>query len=245
MSGYLFMIGMSTLGLGICLLFTRRERKGLIHKRGREESEAEEKAELALEEADPGQGARKVENYLPGYVPHKVLMVLGGLTMVTFGMVEMGPRLQLLITGESATALASKVVKERVGGSATELASDADILAAKERFDRSYVFWNYFQFETTNGEIVEFRVDTGKQLEPVYPIRDANGLPTAVLVRYDPENPSDAFIPANFSTWFISGLLVLFGGLGTFFGAVMLYYARKPIAMPVILSNEKAVDEGH
>jgi hypothetical protein len=29
------------------------------------------------------------------------------------------------------------VVKERIGASATELASDADILAAKQRFDRT------------------------------------------------------------------------------------------------------------
>jgi hypothetical protein len=238
MSGYLFMIAMSTIGLGICLLFTRRERKGLIHKRGRQESEAEEQAEMALEAADPGQGERKMETYRPGYVPHKILMVLGGLTMVAFGMVEMGPHLKLLITGESATALASKVVKERIGASATELATDADILEAKERFDRTYVFWNYFRFKTGTGDIVEFRADTGKQLEPAYPIRDPNGLPTTVLVRYDPDNPQEAFIPGSFSTWFLSGLLVLFGGLGTFFGAVMLYFARKPIAKPVVLSEE-------
>jgi hypothetical protein len=137
MSGYLFMIAMSSIGLGICLLFTRRERKDLIHKRGREESDAEEKAEMALEAADPGQSERKMETYRPGCVPHKILMFLGGLTMVAFGMVEIGPHLKLLTTGESATALASRIVKERIGGSATELATDADILAAKERFDRS------------------------------------------------------------------------------------------------------------
>lgn len=131
------------------------------------------------------------------------------------------------------------VVKERIGASATELASDADILAAKERFDRTCVFWNYFRFKTDSEDIVAFRADTGKQLEPAYPIRDPNGLPTTVLLRYNPDNPQMAFIPGSFGTWVLSGLLVLFGDLGTFFGAVMLYFVRKPIAMPVILSKEE------
>jgi hypothetical protein len=52
-----------------------------------------------------------------------------------------------------------------------------------------------------------------------------------------------AFVPGSFGTWVLSGLLVLFGGLGTFFGAVMLYFARKPIAMPVILSKEEAASD--
>jgi hypothetical protein len=158
--------------------------------------------------------------------------------MVTFGMVEMGPKLQLLLTGESATAVASKVVKERIGGMATNLTSDAELLEAKERFDRSYIFWNHFQFEDTAGELVEFRLKIGKQLAPAYSIRDEDGLPTTVRVFYNPDNPEEAIIPGDISIWFLSGLFVLFGGIGATFGGILVYHARKPIAMPVILSSD-------
>lgn len=238
MSGYLWMIFMSSLGLVICMLFTRRERKGLIHKRGREESEREAKAEKNLQADHPDSQLEGHETYKPGYVPYKILMTLGGLGMVSFGLIELAPTLRLMATGEPATAIASRVVKERIGGSATSLASDADILAAKERFDRSYVFWNYFQFEDRNGSVVEFRANVGKQLEPAYPLRDADGLPTTIRIFFNPESPQDAVIPGSYSTWFLSGLLVLFGSAGTVFGALLLYYARKPIAMPVIANPE-------
>ncbi|MGC9451346.1 MAG: MFS transporter [Oceanipulchritudo sp.] len=238
MSGYLWMIFMSTLGLGICILFTRREKKGLIHKRGQEESEAEAKAEMKLEAAHPDSRTDGHKMYKPGYLPQKILMTLGGLAMVTFGMVEMGPKLQLLLTGESATAVASKVVKERIGGMATNLTSDAELLEAKERFDRSYIFWNHFQFEDTAGELVEFRLKIGKQLAPAYSIRDEDGLPTTVRIFYNPDNPEEAIIPGDISIWFLSGLFVLFGGIGATFGGILVYHARKPIAMPVILSSD-------
>ena len=240
MSGYLYMVIMSSVGLGVCLLFTRRERKGLISKRGREESEAEAKAEAALEAQKEDPTAHRRETHVPGYVPQKIFMICAGLAMFSFGMVKMGPDLMLLATGKSATAIATKVVKERIGGSATNLSSDAAVMEARERFDRTFIFWNYFQFETAEGRMQEFRFPTGKQLEPEYPLLDQDGLPTTVTVFYDPGNPDRVVIPGHFSTWFLSGLLVFFGILVTIFGAILLYHARRPIELPVLQPKDAA-----
>jgi hypothetical protein len=148
----------------------------------------------------------------------------------------------LLATGKSADAIATRVVKDRIGGSSTSLYSDAEIKGAHERFDRTWVFWNHFAFETGDGKIHEFRSPTGKQLEPEYTLLDQDGLPTTVTVFYDPENPDKVVIPAHFSTWFLSGLLVLFGSLVIIFGGILLYYARKPIELPLVLPKD-APDE--
>lgn len=235
MSGYLWMIFMSSAGLGICLLFTRRERKGLIHKRGLEESNLEAEAEQSRIQTH----TESHEFYRPGYFFAKVGMAVVGLGMLAFGLVELAPTLGRLMTGESSIAIATKVAKERIGGEATFLYSDAEVIEAKERFDRSYVFWNYFKFEDAKGQLTEFRVKTGKQLQPAYNLRDSIGLPTTVTVYYDPENPQQAVVAANYATWFLSGWLVFFGSITTLFGIVLAYHARKPIAMPVILSEDK------
>jgi Na+/melibiose symporter-like transporter len=232
MSGYLWMVIMSSLGLGICMLFTRRERKGLIRKRGVEESEAEAKAE-AMAVKDGG-SVEAHETYYPGCVSQKIVMLLFALAMTGFGLVKMGPDMKLILTGDSTTALASHVVKERIGGSAIILSSDAAIAEARERFDRSWIFWNHFKFTTPDGREVAFRAPTGKQLEPEYPILNQDGLPTAVRVFYDPGNPHKVVIPGHFSTWFLSGLLVLFGTIGTLFSIFLLRAARKPIQMPIV-----------
>jgi MFS family permease len=238
MSGYLYMVIMSTVGLGICLFFTRRERKGLIRKRGREESEEEARAEAALKDSKSGMSESQRQYYVPGYVPQKIFMLICGFAMFGFGMVKMGPDLMLLATGKSADAIATRVVKDRIGGSSTSLYSDAEIKGAHERFDRTWVFWNHFAFETGDGKIHEFRSPTGKQLEPEYTLLDQDGLPTTVTVFYDPENPDKVVIPAHFSTWFLSGLLVLFGSLVIIFGGILLYYARKPIELPLVLPKD-------
>jgi hypothetical protein len=242
MSGYLWIIIMSILGLAICMAFTRREHKGLIQKRGREESEAEAKAEAAMDASEAKGEPVEHKTYLPGYVPHKVVMTLSGLALAVFGMVEMGPTLRMIAFGEPTKAIASAVVKERIGGESTTLTSEAEIMEAKEPFDRSFVFWNQFQFKDADGNIHEFRAKVGKQLEPEYFLRDQYGLPTTVSIYFDPDNPQDAVIPANFGTWFISGILVFFGTTTAIFGLILLYYARKPIAMP-ILRGKDAPDE--
>lgn len=240
MSGYLWIISMSIFGLLICLLFTRRERKGLIEKRGRIESEKEAEAEAAAEAN--ASSTTKTQTYLPGFVPHKIAMTLAGIGLIALGLIELGPTIKTALTGESTIAIASKVVKERIGADSVDLTSDAAILQSKESFDRSFVFWNYFKFETADGEVVEFRADTGKQLEPAYTLRDPDGLPTSVRVLYFPATPKEAIIPSSYSTWFLSGVLMLVGTLTTIFGGLLLYYARKPIAMPILKGKDAPED---
>lgn len=234
MSGYLWIILMSCIGFAICILFTRREERGLIRRRGQEESEREAKlqAESAAAAAAGGREDRSQIPYVPGYVPQKIAMLLLGAAFVAAGLCLSLPRLLLLARGEWGQAVSVRVVKERPGGTPQILTSDAEILKAAERFDRSYVFWNEFRITLPGGTTAEFRAPSGMQLRPAHPILDAEGLPATVPVVYDPARPEEAILPAEISTWFFPGTLILFGLLGVAAAAVLLYHARKPVMMP-------------
>ena len=234
MSGYLWIILMSLLGFGICLLFTRREERGLIRRRGQEESEEEARAQEASSAKALADGVEdsSMIPYVPGYVPQKIGMLLFSLSLVIAGCVFLFPNFGLLLFGQQTQAIATRVVKERPGGQSIVLNSDAEILQAKERFDRSYVFWNEFRFLLPNGEEVEFRASSGMQLRPAHSLLDADGLPTTVPVAFDPKYPKSVILPAEISTWFFPGVLISFGILGMIAASVLLYYARKKVMMP-------------
>ncbi len=57
-------------------------------------------------------------------------------------------------------------------------------------------------------------------------------MPTSVPVWYERKDPHSLTLPGEFSTWFLPGTICVFGLLTTFVGAVLLYYARKPIELP-------------
>lgn len=239
MSGYLWMVIMSSLGLGICLLFTRREEKGLISKRGREESEAEARAE-AEEKKKVQEGGEEAhqEHYTPGCIPQKIFMLGCGVVLIVAGLVEGLPAIKLGLRGNTTQATAVDVIKERPGGEPIALTTNAEIMNAEERIDRSFVFWNRFEYLDDAGKIHQFRAPVGMQLKPAFKILDEEGLPTAVTVWYNPKDPDQVVIPFLISTWFISGLLFIFGLITAIFACLLLYYARKPIALPYIKPDE-------
>ncbi len=234
MSGYLWIILMSCVGLLICLLFTRREAKGLITKRGREESDAEARAEEESRKKVQAGGQDRHEYYTPGYVPHKVFMLSCGLLLVTAALVEGFPALKLGLVGRTTQATAVDVVKERPGAEPLVLTTNAQIMDAQERIERSYVFWNRFQYLDEAGQLHRFRSPVGMQLKPAYNILDKEGLPTSVTIWYDPAKPDHVVLPLQISTWFVSGLLFIFGVITTAFACLLLYFARKPIALPYV-----------
>lgn len=234
MSGYIWMLLVSILALGITIMFTRREARGLIHKRGREEAEMEQKAEesVAFQEShgDPEAG----KYYTPGYFWPKVgMMALGGL-LVAVAMVSLGPDLRLLIFGTHAQAVATQVIKQKVGGAEKVLSNDAEIMANEEHQDRSFIFWNEYQINLPDGKMVNFRAPSGSQLKPAHNLLDSDGLPTTVTVFCDPAHPQSVLLPNEYSTWFVPGALGGFGLLGVFAGCVLAYYSRKRIALPVL-----------
>lgn len=234
MSGYLWMIIMSILGLVITIFFARREAKGLIRKRGREESDAEVEAEVANEARIKAGGEDQTHWYVPGYIPHKIGIVILGCVFVVLGMIQMGPDLNILLTGDTAQAVATRIAKERIGGERQWFARDAEVMEAEEAYDRSYVFWNEYAFQLPNGTRHRFLARAGKQLSPVQTILDEDGLPNVVQLWYDPDNPDQIVLPYFWSTWFLPGILSLAGLIGIGLGATLLLFARKRVSIPLL-----------
>ncbi|HAT10427.1 MAG TPA: hypothetical protein DCS97_07495 [Planctomycetes bacterium] len=171
-------------------------------------------------------------DYVPGYVLAKVGMITLGLLLLGLSSIELVPKVRLLLVGTSAQAEAVRVVKTRAGDSDRVFTDDASLLAAQETRDRRYVFWNEYRFPTQDGAEREFRAPVGSQLKASYPLRDAAGLPTVIPICYDPAQPSRVILPSEFSTWFLPGFMAACGLVTMAVGSLLLYFARRPVAMP-------------
>jgi hypothetical protein len=132
------------------------------------------------------------------------------------------------------------VAKTKAGTSDMILADDLQIQNNLEPRNRSYVFWNEFRFQTTEGREVQVRCSVGSQLKPLYPLLDEDGLPTTIPVFYDPLHSETVVFPLLISTWFAPGMLVLSGFFCAFIGSFLLYWARKPIPLPPIHAEAPA-----
>ena len=230
MSGYIWMLVLGIIGLGITIAFSRREAKGLIHKRGLEESEATVDVDFRADAVEIVSG----DTYTPGYLLPKLGIVALGLLMTGFASINLVPALSLLALGERSQAEAIAVFKERTGGESQRLITDAEILAAEEVRDRSFVFWNEYRFRSASGEEVIFRAPAGSQLRPAHMLFDDDGLPTTLTVCYNPSDPQKVLLPTEFSTWFMPGTLALFGLIGAALGSILAWKARRPIPLPHI-----------
>ncbi|MCX8090774.1 MAG: MFS transporter, partial [Verrucomicrobiae bacterium] len=195
MSGYFWLLLLGSLALGGAFLFLQREKKGLIRKRGREEADAEQAAEeKAAEQEAHGQPAA-VRYYTPGYVWAKLGMLGFALLLIALGLLKLGPALGLMLFGQRAEAEAVRIIKEKIGGEAIVLTTDAEVRAAEEKQDRTFVFWNEYRFQLPDGTPVEFRAPVGSQLRPAKYLTDKDGLPTTVTVCYDPADPQRVILP--------------------------------------------------
>lgn len=174
------------------------------------------------------------EIYIPGYVPQKVLMILFGVLLLGLGFPDLAASLKLLIFGIPGSAQAVRVVKVRTGLPDAVFLDDVQLRKNVEGRDRSYLFWNVFAFQTSTGKSLEVRMPTPGLLKPLYSINDTDGLPTTLPIRYDPTNAETVLFPTVFSTWIFPSLLTLIGLLGIGCGSVLLYWARRPIEMPIV-----------
>jgi hypothetical protein len=172
--------------------------------------------------------------YIPGYTLAKKGMVFAGLVVFVLGFVQLWTPLRLTLFGLRAKAEVIRVVKEKPGLSSRVLMDSVAVHAQLEPRDRSYLFWNEFRFLTEQGKAVEVRANVGSQLKPLYPLIDADGLPTADVVCYDSAKPERAIFPLIIGTWLAPGLLILAGLGAMIIGVFLLYWANKPIELPLL-----------
>ena len=63
------------------------------------------------------------------------------------------------------------------------------------------------------------------------PLLDENGLSTTALLLYNPQDPSQTLLPLEYSTWFFTALLTIFGIAIFFIGITLAWFANKPIQL--------------
>lgn len=173
-------------------------------------------------------------HYTPGRTGRKLLMVLVGLALFAAGLTELWTPLGLLFTGAPTTAEATRIVKTKEGLPEQILTDPVQAKAAEETRDRGWIFWNEFRFTPEGGEEMVVRAPIGGQLKPLYPLLDADGLPTTLPIRYDRQNPRRFIFPGTISTWFVPGTLAFLGLLCAGIGTMLFHWSRKPILLPQI-----------
>lgn len=175
--------------------------------------------------------------YTPGYRMTKLVMLTGGLLTIAFAVSQLWTPVRLAIFGEHATAETIRVVKEKPGMDPVVITDNAQLQNQLELRDRSFIFWNEFEFHTAAGKIVHVRAPIGGQLKPLYPLVGADGLPTTDLVFYDPRDPERVIFPLIISTWLAPIVLLLVGILCAVVARALFYWADKPIELPRIVAS--------
>ncbi|HEX2100047.1 MAG TPA: hypothetical protein VHF69_05265 [Candidatus Synoicihabitans sp.] len=185
---------------------------------------------------------RSAGSYTPGYTGAKRALLLAGLVLAALGASQLWTPVRLTLFGDPALAEAVRVIKEKPGAPPLVLSDDAQVRAHLELRDRSFVFWNEFRFTTADGKTVEVRAAVGSQLQPLYWLTDADGLPTTDLVYYDPARPERVVFPTTISTWLAPGMLLVLGLGAAAIGAMLLYWARRPIRWPDLGAAEAGAE---
>lgn len=186
------------------------------------------------------------EIYYPGYAPAKLGMAILGLLIVALSFEKLGPLARLGFTGGRARAEAVRIVRIDAAGQETVFTTDAEVLAAtkavEESRDHATEFWVEYRFTKEDGKVVEQRSTLGQHVKPLQPIRDRDGLPSTMKVWYDKKNPQHIALPLQYGTWFLPGVLALFGIIAAFMGFMLWRYANRPIEMPDLSRSHAEAD---
>lgn len=185
--------------------------------------------------------------YVPGYAMAKLGLTCVGLTLLAASLYELIPLGKLAFFGGSTRAEAVRMVLTDNSGQGRGLTSDAEVQSAmkvlEETRDRVSAFWLEYRINV-DGKIVEVRAPLGQHVKPLQMLRDNDGLPSTTPIWYDRANPSHIALPMQIGTWFMPGMLVLFGSLGTFMGCILFLNAKKPIEMPDLSRSHGEQDTG-
>lgn len=243
LAGYLYVFLLVLVGFVLVAFFLIKEKAGLVRRLGAQEVEAEQalaeenkrKSEAEAAETGVVAPAKVLHTYMPGYLIPKLLFAAAGLITVLLAFQQAWPHLRLLAMGESveAVAISVRVVKPGQPGlvihSQAEL--DAKMKEVRNAKDYHWTFYNDYLFETKDGRELTFSREVGCKLKPSMPLIDASGLPATAKLLYDPADPSIAVLPKEFSSWFVPGLIGLFGLIAFWVGATLAWFARKPIGV--------------
>ncbi|MDJ1180792.1 DUF3592 domain-containing protein [Roseofilum sp. BLCC_M91] len=141
----------------------------------------------------------------------KTLKVVG----ITFSSIGF---LLLIVTGVLGFNTRSFLeVAKKAEGSVVELIRRRSSNSSSST-SRSYVFHPVIQFETANGEAVEFESNRGSN-PPAFQTGQS------VIVLYNPEEVNQAKIDSFWDLWLIAMITGLNGSVFFFIGVVLLYFA--------------------
>jgi hypothetical protein len=197
--------------------------------------------------------------YTPGYALAKLGLAVLGVILIGLGLTKIGPILAMGLAGNSVMAEAVRVVLVDASDQETALATDAEVKDAERRLgenrDRSVVFYMEYRFTLPDGRRIEARSPIGQVLKPLHPFRDQDGLPATLRLWYDGAHPERIAIPFQFlpgtwqpfgfGTFFIAGMLVLFGAVAVLMGLLLWWHAGRTIRMPDLTPRDGGGAAGH
>lgn len=231
LSGYLWMVFMSSVGLAICLAFTRREERGLIRKRGLEENERQLEAE-AQESERERQGARDAhEYYVPGHLRWKITFLIVSLAILGAGLWMLVPKLAVATSGSLVQARVEAITYQDGNEMVFESATAVREFLAEGKKDG--IFRLRCVAEMPDGSVVRFTPSNAQTRKPLVDLVDKDGLPSTVMAYLLPGTPTTAILPFEIGTWFMPGLVTFLGATATILAALLLGSARRPIALPL------------
>ncbi len=174
--------------------------------------------------------------YVPGYSTAKLGLAALGLILLGASLGKLIPLAHLAISGGSTRAQAFQIVLTDNSGQASVFTSDAAvqkaIKAIDDTRDHESTFWVEYRFTTSDGKSAQARPPLGQHMKPLQNLRDEDGLPSTIPIWYDKADPARIALPLQFGTWFMPGMLVLFGVLGLFMGLMLWWNSKRPIEMP-------------
>jgi MFS family permease len=242
MVGYIYVFTMVLLGFVLVAVFLLKEKAGIVRKLGAEEVEAEsaqaeERKKLAEENPSQVTPATAIHTYTPGFLVPKLLFAAIGLAAMALAFSQAWPHLRLFVHGQKAEAVAVSVLVTKPSQPSCQLATQAELEEKSKEVrnakDYKWTFYNVFRFETPDGREITFQREVGCKLKPSIPLLDQTGLPSTSKLLYDPKDPTCAVLPLEFSSWFVPGLVGLFGFAAFLVGATLAWFARKPIPIRV------------
>jgi hypothetical protein len=242
LSGYLWMVFMSSIGLAICLAFTRREEKGLIRKRGLEENKRQMEAEADESERERQGAPDAHEYYVPGYILWKITFLIVSLAILGAGLWMLVPKLAIAASGSLVQARVEAVTYQDGHGQMKVFKSATAVREFLAEGKKDGIFQLRCVAEMPDGSLVRFTPSNAQTRKPLVDIVDEDGLPSTLMAYVPAGAPTSAILPFEIGTWFMPGLVAFLGATATVLASLLVRSARRPIALPLLQPRSQSPD---